>query len=369
MTKIKKITLHLTEMKLVEPFESSLERVENRESIIVEVEDEHGAAGWGEGVAFSSPWYTEETVKTSLHMLEDFLIPIAFANEYSHPVEVSSSFSVLKRNRMAKAALEMAYWDLYGKQNNRSLSKLLGGTRTNIEAGVVIGLAPIQEMLNSVERALQAGYKRLKVKIKPGKDMDLIREIRRAYPDIPLMADANSAYSLEQAEHLKKLDEFNLLMIEQPLAADDIIDHSILQKMLRTPICLDESIESAEDARKAIQLGSCQIINIKPGRVGGLAEARKIHDLCEEAGIPVWCGGMLETGISRAHNIAAASLKNFTIPGDISASSRYWEEDLILPEVKVKNGTVQVPDGPGLGFEVDRGKLKKYTKKSFVYAK
>ncbi|WP_338777883.1 o-succinylbenzoate synthase [Metabacillus sp. FJAT-52054] len=367
--KIKKITLHLTEMKLVEPFESSLERVENRESMIVEVQDEQGIAGWGEGVAFSSPWYTEETVKTSVHMLEDFLIPICLNTDYSHPNEVSASFSSLKRNRMAKAALEMACWDLYGRQTGQSLSNLLGGTKRHIEAGIVIGLAPLTEMLASIERALASGYKRFKVKIKPGRDIELIREIRRVYPNLPLMADANSAYSLDQADLLKALDEFELMMIEQPLAADDIIDHAVLQRKIQTPICLDESIESADDARKAINLGSCQIINIKPGRVGGLTETKKIHDICQGQGIPVWCGGMLETGISRAHNIAAASLSNFSIPGDISSSSRYWHEDIIVPEVIVENGEIIVPEGPGIGFEVNRQLLKKYTKQIFSFSK
>ncbi|MTH54409.1 o-succinylbenzoate synthase [Bacillus mangrovi] len=363
--RLKKITLHLTEMELVQPFESSLERVETRESVIVEAENSDGTVGWGEGVAFSSPWYTEETVKTSLHMLQDFLIPICLHREYRHPEEVHASFSGIKRNRMAKAAIEMAVWDVYAKQLNRPLSSVLGGTREAVEAGMVIGLDTIPSMLKSIDHALAAGYKRLKVKIKPGYDFDLIHEIRKQYPYIPLMADANSAYTLEDADKLKSLDDFGLMMIEQPLASDDIIDHAVLQKMVNTPICLDESIESAEDARKALDLGSCKIINIKPGRVGGLAETIKIHDLCLKRNIPVWCGGMLETGISRAHNLAAASLPNFTIPGDLSASSRYWKEDLISPEVTVQNGLVAVPSGAGIGFEVDRKKLGKYTKQTF----
>ncbi|MGD6817026.1 o-succinylbenzoate synthase [Metabacillus sp. 84] len=367
--RLKKVTLHLTEMQLVKPFESSIGKVENRESILVEAEDEDGTVGWGEGVAFSSPWYTEETVRTSLHMLSEFLIPISFGRHYQHPEDTASSFSGLKRNRMAKASIEMAMWDLYGKQQGRSLSSLLGGVRKSVDAGIVVGLAPLPEMLEAIEQALASGYKRLKIKIKPGHDYQLIKQIRRYYPDVSLMADANSAYTLDQAEQLKALDEFGLMMIEQPLAADDIVDHAVLQQMLQTPICLDESIESAEDARKAIKLGSCKVINIKPGRVGGLTETKKIHDLCAANGIPVWCGGMLETGISRAHNIAAASLSNFTIPGDISASSRYWKEDLIYPEVTIHNGKVAVPEGPGIGFDIDRGKLKKYTKQRFIFKK
>ncbi|MCD7032614.1 o-succinylbenzoate synthase [Metabacillus sp. GX 13764] len=365
--KIKHAELYFTEMKLIEPFVSSLEKVEMRESIIVKAVTEEGVTGWGEAVAFSSPWYTEETVQTVFHMLKDFLIPLIAGKEFSHPKELGPLFSKLKRNYMAKAAIEGAVWDCYAKEHEKPLSAMLGGTRSAIEAGVVIGLAPRQEMIKKIDAHLSEGYKRFKVKIKPGQDVGLIREIRKEFPALPMMADANSAYTLEDIDHLKALDEFSLMMIEQPLAADDIVDHAILQRELQTPICLDESIVSLDDARKAIELGSCRVINIKPGRVGGLQETVNIHNYCMEKNIPVWCGGMLETGVSRAHNIACASLPNFSIPGDISASSRYWEEDIISPEVTVKNGKIQVPEQAGIGFQVDMKKLDKYTKHVFAY--
>lgn len=365
--RIKKVTLHFTEMELVSPFTSSLERVSKRESIIVEAADQDGITGWGEAVAFSSPWYTEETVQTVFHMLKDFLIPLLLSHEFEHPNDLQPLFGGLKRNHMAKASLEGAVWDYFAKKNEKSLSNMLGGTRSEIEAGVVVGLNPLPIMLRNIENHLGEGYKRFKVKIKPGQDIELIRSIRKEFPSIPLMADANSAYSLEDIPRLKELDEFSLMMIEQPLAAEDIIDHAKLQRELKTPICLDESIVTSDDARKAIELGSCKVINIKPGRVGGLSETIKIHHICQENSIPVWCGGMLETGISRAHNIACASLPNFSIPGDISASSRYWKEDLISPEVEVTNGKVKVPSQPGIGFAVDQKKLRKYTKWKSVY--
>ncbi|MFY4777278.1 o-succinylbenzoate synthase [Metabacillus sp. RGM 3146] len=365
--RIKEVSLHFTEMELVSPFTSSIERVTKRESIIIEAADKDGLTGWGEAVAFSSPWYTEETVQTVFHMLKDFLIPLLLSHEFEHPSDLQPLFGGLKRNNMAKASLEGAVWDYFSKKNGKSLASMLGGTRSEIEAGVVVGLNPLPIMLKSIENHLDEGYKRFKVKIKPGQDIELISSIRKEFPNIPLMADANSAYSLQDTARLKALDDFSLMMIEQPLAADDIIDHAQLQRELKTPICLDESIVTREDARKAIQLGSCRVINIKPGRVGGLSETIKIHDVCQENNIPVWCGGMLETGISRAHNIACSSLPNFIIPGDISASSRYWKEDLISPEVIVTNGKVRVPKELGIGFTVDLKKLHKYTKMKKIY--
>lgn len=368
--KIKKITLYHIQMKLITPFITSIGHVEDRELILVEVEDVNGVIGWGEVVAFSSPWYTEETVKTAWHMLEDFLIPIVLNQEIDHPTCVAELFSNLKRNNMAKSGLEGAIWDLYAKQRNLPLARVIGGVYDKIESGVVVSLTTVEETLQKLADRIEEGYKRIKIKIKPGQDYELLKTIRHHFPDIPIMADANSAYSLDDLDHLKKFDEFDLMMIEQPLHSDDIIDHAKLQKELKTSICLDESITSFEDAKKAIELGSCRVINIKIGRVGGLTEAKKIHDYCNDHHIPVWCGGMLETGISRAHNIALASLPNFTIPGDISASSRYWEKDIIIPEVTVQNGYIEVPTGPGIGFEVNRELVNKFTlKKNVFYCK
>lgn len=363
---IKKATLYVTEMPLVIPFAASYGTYEKRESIVIELEDTDGYIGFGEVVAFSEPWYTEETVTTALHMLQDFLLPDLLKAEVTHPNEIPDLFQHIKRNRMVKAGIEGAVWDLYAKRQNKSLATLLGGTQREIEVGVVIGLDTISNMLKRIEMYAEEGYKRFKVKIKPERDYELLKEIRKAFPKIPLMADANSAYTLADTERLKRLDEFQLMMIEQPLADNDFLDHAKLQKQIETPICLDESIHSLEDARVAITLGSCRIINIKPGRVGGLTESIQIHDYCRDHGIPVWCGGMVEMGISRAQNIALASLPNFTIPGDISASSRHWERDIISPEVTLQEGKVLVPNGTGFGYDVNRERLEEITKKRIV---
>ncbi len=366
MSKVKKVTLHLIEQNLLSPFVSSMGKVDKRESILVEVEDMDGVVGWGEVVAFSSPWYTEETIKTCWHMLQDFLVPQIVNEEFEHPQQLQNCFQTIKRNNMAKASIDMAIWDLFSKRQGISLSKAIGGTRDYIDSGVVVSIDSIENVLRKMEEHVKAGYKRIKIKIKPGQDYELLKQIRQQFPNVPLMVDANSAYTLEDIDKLKALDEFNLLMIEQPLADDDIFDHAKLQRKLSTPVCLDESIASVEDARKAIEMGSCQVLNIKIGRVGGITEAIKIHDICQFHHIPVWCGGMLETGISRAHNIALASLPNFTIPGDISASSRYWKRDVIVPEVYVENGRIAVPEEQGIGYNVDRGWIQHLTKQQKV---
>ncbi|WIY60818.1 o-succinylbenzoate synthase [Bacillus arachidis] len=364
--KFKKVTLYITEMPLVVPFAASYGTYKKRESIVIELEDADGYIGFGEVVAFSEPWYTEETVITALHMLQDFLLPDLLKVEITHPNEIPGLFQHMKRNHMAKAGIEGAVWDLYARRQNKSLATLLGGTQPKIEVGVVVGIDTIPNMLKRIEMYAEEGYERFKVKIKPKLDYELLKEIRRAFPKIPLMADANSAYTLADAEQLKRLDEFQLMMIEQPLADNDFLDHAKLQQQIETPICLDESIHSLEDTRVAITLGSCRIVNIKPGRVGGLTESIQIHDYCQERGIPVWCGGMVEMGISRAQNIALASLPNFTIPGDISASSRHWKRDIILPEVILQDGKVFVPNEPGFGYEVNRERLEEITKKRIV---
>lgn len=363
---IVKATLHITEMPLVTPFAASYGTYTKRESIVIELEDEDGRTGFGEVVTFSEPWYTEETVKTALHMLEDFLLPALFGQEIHHPSDLIRIFSHIKRNRMAKAGAEGAVWDLYAQRQKKSLAAVLGGSQEEIEVGVVIGLDTTVNMLRRIESYKAEGYKRFKVKIKPENDYKLLSEIRKEFPHIPLMADANSAYTPLDIGKLKQLDEFQLMMIEQPLADDDFLDHAMLQKQMETPICLDESIHSLEDVRVAITLGSCRVVNIKPGRVGGLTESIRIHDYCQEHGIPVWCGGMVEMGISRAQNVALASLANFTIPGDISASNRHWEQDIILPEVTLQNGRVIVPKGTGLGYNVNRERLKHITKRCII---
>lgn len=356
--KISSIQLYVIEMPLKVPFVTHLGEVEQRRGIIVEIIDKDGLSGFGEGVAFSTPWYTEETVETSLHVITEFLIPLLQKHPLGHPAEASSLFRAIRRNHMAKSALETALWDLYAKQKGKSLAELLGGTQEKIPSGVVVAADSLPAALSQIENYLAEGYQRMKVKIGPKQDLSFLAEIRRVYPDLPIMADANSAYTLKDIDRLKALDEFGLLMIEQPLAHDDIMEHALLQKEIQTPICLDESIVTFDDARKAIEFGSCRVINIKVGRVGGLYEARRIHNYCFEKGISVWCGGMIEFGISRAHNIALASLPGFTIPGDISASNRFWEEDIITPEVLVENGYIHVPTGAGIGFDLNRKRLK-----------
>ncbi|MBB4823677.1 O-succinylbenzoate synthase [Sporosarcina luteola] len=358
---IREITVRRMQMKMKQPFTTSFGTMQDKHFLLIEAKDGSGRSGWGESVAFDAPWYSEETVETNWHIIRDFLVPLLLDAEISHPDEVSGLFSSIRKNNMAKAAVEGAIWDLYAKQHDMPLAKALGGTRHQIEVGISIGIQESLEELTAVVRQyLEEGYKRIKVKIKPGKEIEIVAGLRQAFPDIALMADANSAYTLADTPLLKRLDDFGLMMIEQPLASDDIIDHATLQKELKTPICLDESIHSLEDARKAIELGSTKIINIKIGRVGGLTEAKKIHDYCQGKGVPVWCGGMLEAGVGRAHNIALTSLPNFILPGDTAASSRYWEQDIIRPEVVMEDGYITVPNGPGIGYEPDFESIEQF---------
>ncbi|XRG79475.1 o-succinylbenzoate synthase [Rossellomorea sp. GAMAL-10_SWC] len=369
--KIKKVILRHMKLDLLHPFTTSFGTEYDREFILLEAISEDGISGWAESVAMLDPLYNEETLKTNWHILEDYLIPIVLNNDINNPDEISEKyFSHIRGNYMAKAAIEGAIWDLYAKQENISLSTALGGTKKEIEVGVSIGIQDsIDSTINIIENRLAEGYKRFKLKIKPGWDLELIDKVRKVYPTIPLMADANSAYTLSDMDQLIALDDYNLMMIEQPLAYNDIIDHADLQERMKTPICLDESIHSLEDARKAIKLGSCKIINIKIGRVGGLTQSRKIHDLCQENGIPLWCGGMLESGIGRAHNIAITSLPNFTLPGDTAASALYWAEDIIEPEVTVEKGMITVPTKPGIGYDPHMQNIEKYTISTKVYDK
>lgn len=368
--RITEVNVRKMKMMMKSPFTTSFGTFQEKEFLLVEAKDTDGNSGWGESVAFHSPWYSEETVETNLHIIRDFLVPIVLEHEIEHPDRVSELFAHLRKNNMAKSAVEGAIWDLYAKREGISLAQALGGTAEKIEVGISIGINEnMEELAKTVGGFVAEGYKRIKVKIKPGFDVNVMRELRKQFPDVPMMADANSAYRLEDLAVLKELDQFGLTMIEQPLASDDIIDHAKLQPHLKTPICLDESIHSLEDARKAIELGSTKIINIKIGRVGGLTEAKKIHDYCMDHNIPVWCGGMLESGIGRAHNVALTTLPNFSLPGDTAASSRYWEEDVIAPEVTVEDGYITVPKEAGIGYAINHQALEKYTIDKWHFAK
>ncbi|GKV57182.1 o-succinylbenzoate synthase [Sporosarcina sp. NCCP-2222] len=355
---IKEVILHHINVSLIAPFTTSFGTMQHKDVCLVEVIDESGLSGWGETVTSDEPYYNEETTFTTVYMLKEFLIPRVIHKEIKHAEDVHDMLQFVRRNNIAKAAIETAIWDVFAKKNGQSIAELLGGRKHEIEVGKSIGIQKDPATLvEKVRVYVEEGFRKIKVKIKPGADIDYIAAVREVFPDIPLMADANSAYTLADINHLKQLDRFQLMMIEQPLAHDDIIDHATLQKELQTPICLDESIHTLEDARKAIELGSCKIINIKIGRVGGLTESKRIHDLCEANQIPVWCGGMLETGVGRAHNIQLTTLANFTIPGDTAPSSHYWEEDIVTPEITMNHGIISVPSGTGIGYEIDKEKL------------
>ena len=339
-------------MKLVDPFETSMDRTVARRIMLVQA-DVDGVIGWGECVAGETPYYSPETADTAWLILRDFLWPLIKGKDFGSADEVSELLARVRGHNMAKAGLEAAVWDAEAKQKGVPLAKLIGGVREEIACGVSIGIKEsLDELTAAVKKELGDGYQRIKIKIKPGYDLEPVRRLRQEFPRIKLMVDANSAYTLEDWPLLKQLEGFYLMMIEQPLGWDDLYSHVELQKKLETPICLDECIHTEEQAQAAIELGACKIINIKLGRVGGYTVSRRIHDLCQRHGIPVWCGGMLEAGIGRAHNIALSTLPNFTLPGDVAASKRYWEEDIILPEVTVSpQGTIRVPTGPGIGFE------------------
>lgn len=369
--KIEKVVLRKLKMDLKFPFQTSFGTQTNREFIITEVYAGNDI-GYGECVVNSNPFYNEETVHTAWHILKDFLIPFLFQKEeISHPDEVNELFKQVRRNNMAKSALEGAIWDLYAKKQGKPLAEVIGGTKQKIAVGVSIGIQESKEaLIETVGKYLEQGFQKIKIKIKPGKDIEMLQAVRDKYGDIPMMADANSAYTLNDVSLFKQMDSLGLIMIEQPLAHDDIVDHAKLQAEIQTPICLDESIHSVDDARKAIELGSCKIINIKIGRVGGISEAIKVHNLCKENNIPVWCGGMLESGIGRAHNLAITSLDNFTIPGDTAPSARYWEQDIIDPWIDMDSeGNIELPKKPGIGYEVNQAELEKYTEETEVFAK
>ena len=368
--KIEKIELRHIKIKLVSPFTTSMGTEYDEEHIIVRVYGE-GLTGWGECVAESNPFYSYETIKTAWHILQDFLIPSILGKNLSSLDEVIKSYEKVRGHKMAKAGLEAALWDLFAKSKNISLSNLLGGVKEKVDVGISIGIqSSVPDLIKKIEGYLAEGYKRIKIKIAPGKDIQFVKALRKEYPDILFQVDANSAYELKHLGLFKQMDDYNLLLIEQPLSYEDIYEHAKLQKELKTPICLDESIRSLNDTRASIELDSCRVINIKPGRVGGFTESKLIHDYCASKNIPVWCGGMLESGIGRAGNVALASLPNFTLPGDISASKRYYKEDIVEPEFVVnKDGTMDVPTKPGIGIEVNIKMLGKVTinKKEFKY--
>ena len=360
--KIEAITLRELEMPLVHFFETSFGRTYTRRVFLISVHCD-GITGWGECVASENPYYSSEWIEAAWPTIKHFLAPAVLGHTLATAQESASLMAKVRGHRMAKAAIENAIWDAEAKQTQQPLWKLLGGTLREIPCGVSIGIQDsIEQLLDKIQTELAAGYRRIKVKVKPGWDLHVLERIRSRWPEIVLSCDANSAYTLDQIEHLRKFDQFNLLMIEQPLWDDDIYNHSRLQPKLRTAICLDESIHHARDAAQAIETGACRIVNIKVGRVGGFTEAKKVHDVCAAHNIPVWCGGMLESGIGRAHNIALSTLKNFSLPGDVSASKRYWKEDLIDPEVEVTpQGTIVVRDEPGTGYRVREDLIEKLT--------
>jgi O-succinylbenzoate synthase len=360
--RIEAITLRHIKMPYVAPFQTSRWTELDRECVIVCVQAE-GITAWGECGANQNCAYSYETTKTNWHVLEDFIIPAVLAADLPDVPAYRAAVADVNGHPMAKAGMEMGLWDLFTRQAGISLQEMVGGSGDRVKVGVSVGIQPTTaKLLETVDGYLAQGYRRIKLKIKPGRDVGDVAAIRRTYPDLLLQVDGNSVYRLEDADHLKALDDFDLLLIEQPLGSDDIIDHAKLQPQLRTALCLDESILSATHARWALELGACRIINIKPGRVSGISEAIAIHDTCRSRGVPVWMGGMLETGIGRAANVAVASLPGFTLPGDISASARYYHEDIIEPPFVLNpDSTLSVPTGPGLGVEVRMEALERVT--------
>lgn len=360
--RIEQVTLREIVLPLKSPFVTAHASYSERRLLIVEAQA-MGVSGYGEVSALPAPFYTEETPETAKAVLASFLIPIALHTDWQTPRELAAALARVRRHYMAKAGLEAAAWDLYAKLAGKPLANVLGGTRPRIPVGVAVGLdRDLGRLCRTVEAYLAAGYRRIKLKIAPGWDYVPLRAVRQAFGDIPLMADANGSYTLRDLDALRRLDELGLIMIEQPFDAGDFLDHARLQAAIATPVCLDEGIESLSDARHAIELGSCRIVCIKPARVGGLTEAVRIHDLCAAHGVPVWCGGMLESGIGRAHAAALASLPGFSLPADLAASSRYWDRDVISPEVTVApDGHIELPAGPGIGYAVDLPRLDAVT--------
>ena len=360
---IESIELREIRLPLVHFFETSFGRTTERRILLARLTDADGVEGWGECTAGEGPFYSNEWTETAWPTLREFLAPMVLGKQFDNAATAGSLMKSVRGHRMAKATLETACWDLEAKRAGVPLWKHLGGTRNEVSCGVSIGIQDTPDiLLEKIRTEVDAGYQRIKIKIKPGWDLKIIERVRKEFPDIRLMGDANSAYKLSDVPLFQQLDQFNLMMLEQPLAHDDIFNHARLQLQINTPVCLDESIRSAEDATHAIGLGSCKIINVKLGRVGGHSEAKRIEQIARGKEIPVWCGGMLESGIGRAHNIAMSTLAGFTLPGDVSASARYWEEDIIEPPVKVSSrGTIKAPEAPGIGFAVNLPRIEALT--------
>ena len=360
--KISSLTLHHVSMPLVAPFETSFGRETVRECILITLQAD-GLTGYGECVASRDPGYSYETTGTAWHILKDFIVPLVLGKDIKDAEDFQKRVEGIRGHHLAKAAVEMALWDLLGKRDGKSLREMFGGTRDKVDVGVSIGIQEsASALVGTVASYLEKGYRRVKIKIKPGREVEETSAVRSAYPDLRLQVDANSAYTLETASALKPLDDLNLLLIEQPLFEDDIWDHRKLQAEFKTPICLDESVVSPRHARYALEMEACRIINLKPARVGGLSRAVAIHDFCVERDVPVWCGGMLETGVGRASNLALASLPGFVLPGDISASDRYYQRDITHERFVLNDdSTISVPNGPGLGVTIDEDALQEFT--------
>ncbi|MCZ2155334.1 MAG: o-succinylbenzoate synthase [Bryobacterales bacterium] len=363
MIHIDEIRIRLLRMPLVRFFETSFGRTTERRVLLVEVVQD-GISGWGEVTAGEHPFFNEEWTVSAYEIVREYVAPKLLGKTFERANEVGALSSGIRGHNMARAGVECAVWDLESRLRNEPLWKRIGGgARSSIPCGVSIGIQDtVDDLLDRIETELSAGYQRIKLKIKPGWDMEVLHAVRKRFPGIQLTADANSAYTLRDLDHLRRLDEFDLQYVEQPLSHDDIIDHATLQRAINTPVCLDECIRAPRHAEQAIEMGAARVINIKLGRVGGFTNAIRIHDIAQSGGIPVWCGGMLEAGIGRAHNIAMASLPNFVLPGDVSASKRYWSRDIIRPEVEVDSyGNIALPQAPGFGYEVDHDWLDAVT--------
>ncbi len=360
--KIDRITLYHLRMPLVAPFETSFGSIDTRDCILIEIHSE-GLTGWGECVADRDPGYAWETCGTAWHILPDFIIPAILGEDIQDARDFQGCVAHVRGHQMAKAGVEMALWDLQGQAQGSPLRVLLGGERSSVEVGVSVGLQrSAQALLQTVEAYLSTGYRRVKLKIKPGRDVSEVEVVRKHFPELRLQVDANSAYTLDSADALLPLDDYDLLLIEQPLAEDDLWDHAKLQKKIHTPLCLDESITAPRHARQALEMEACQVVNIKPGRVGGISQGVAIHDLCLERDVPVWCGGMLETGVGRAANLALATLPNFKLPGDISATERYYHQDITNESFTLNaDSSIDVPDTPGLGVSINQKALERFT--------
>jgi O-succinylbenzoate synthase len=365
--RIERATLSLLELPLVAPFATSFGEERMRTALLLSLAAD-GLTGWGECVADRGPWYSAETTETARHVILDFALPFLARKGIAHPTDVPRLLAPIRGHPMATATVEAALWDLHAQREGKPLAAVLGGTQDKVPSGVSVGIQPdIATLVSRVAAYVAAGYQRVKLKVKPGWDLEPVAAVREQFPDLPLSVDANAAYTLDRAPHLAEFDRFGLLMVEQPLAYDDLVGHARLAGTLRTPLCLDESISSPHRAWEALELGACRIINVKQGRIGGLSAVLAVHELARARGVPLWCGGMLETGIGRAVNVALASLPGFTLSHDISATDRYYEEDIAVPPFRLEEGWIRVPQRPGLGVEVDLARLHRFTKAAWAW--